>query len=109
MAKKIGVIYLRVRTVKPADISAERRPIDWKPVDINYACLEVQDEGTGIADADIDNLFDPFFSSKATGRGLGLPLVLGIVKAHAGAVEVDSAPGRGSVFRVFLPTNVRQL
>ena len=63
------------------------------------------DAGCGIADEDIEKLFDPFFSSKFTGRGLGLPVVLGIVKAHGGAVTVESEPGRGSIFRVFLPVS----
>ncbi len=98
-----GTIHLRVKTVSPAEISIERRPIGWQPKDDSYACLEVRDGGSGIAVEDMENLFDPFFSSKFAGRGLGLPLVLGIVRAHGGALEVESAPGQGSVFRVFLP------
>ena len=61
------------------------------------------DEGCGIADQDIEQLFDPFFSSKFIGRGLGLAVVLGIVRAHQGAITVESEAGRGSIFRVFLP------
>jgi CheY-like chemotaxis protein len=67
--------------------------------------MEVKDAGCGIADKDIEKLFDPFFSSKFTGRGMGLAVVLGIVKAHDGAVTVESEPGRGSAFRVFLPVS----
>ncbi len=99
-----GDIELIVRTVSPTDIpEACRYPIDWQPAATNYGCLEVRDTGCGIAEIDIDTLFDPFYSSKSDGRGLGLPVVLGIVKAHGGAVTVVSEVGRGSTFRVFLP------
>jgi PAS domain S-box-containing protein len=97
-------IHLSVKTVFSADIPATNRfPIDWQPQDNTYACLEVADAGCGIADKDIERLFDPFFSTKFTGRGLGLSVVLGIVRAHGGAVTVESEPGGGSVFRVFFP------
>ncbi|HEX2770047.1 MAG TPA: response regulator [Geobacteraceae bacterium] len=99
-----GAIHLAVKKVSPTDIPAANRfPIDWQPRDNDYACLEVADAGCGIADEDIEKLFDPFFSSKFPGRGLGLPVVLGIVRVHGGAVTVQSGPGRGSAFRVFLP------
>jgi nitrogen-specific signal transduction histidine kinase/CheY-like chemotaxis protein len=99
-----GAIHLTVRTVSSTDIPPVHRfPIDWEPRESTYACLEVADAGCGIADEDIEKLFDPFFSTKFTGRGLGLPVVLGIVRAHNGAVTVESDPDRGSVFRVFLP------
>ena len=99
-----GVVNLTVKTVSPADIPAWRRfPLDWRPRDNAYACLEVEDRGSGIAEEDIEKIFDPFFSSKFTGRGLGLPVVLGIARAHGGAVTVTTELGRGSTFRVFLP------
>ncbi|HEX2769197.1 MAG TPA: MASE1 domain-containing protein [Geobacteraceae bacterium] len=105
-----GAIHLAVNTVSPADIpAANRLPIDWQPSDNDYACLEVADAGCGIADEDNEKLFDPFFSSKFPGRGLGLPVVLGIVRAHRGAVTVESEPGRGSVFRVFLPLSEEEV
>ncbi|MEI6155405.1 MAG: ATP-binding protein [Deltaproteobacteria bacterium] len=63
------------------------------------------DTGGGIEDNDIEKLFDPFFSSKFVGRGMGLPAVLGIVRAHKGAITVESNPGRGSSFRIFFPVS----
>ena len=99
-----STIRVTVKTASRADIPKSHRfPIDWRPDDNAYGCLQVADEGCGIADQDIDQLFDPFFSSKFIGRGLGLAVVLGIVRAHHGAVTVESEAGRGSIFRVFLP------
>ena len=105
-ARKDGrsVIRVTVKRVSPADIPKSHRfPVDWHPHDSAYACMQVADEGCGIADQDVEQLFDPFFSSKFIGRGLGLAVVLGIVRAHQGAVTVESEAGRGSIFRVFLP------
>lgn len=101
-----GAVRLNVKTVSPAGIPAVKRfPLDWQPQDSAYACLEVTDAGCGIEDKDIENLFDPFFSSKFTGRGMGLAVVMGIVRAHGGIVTVESEPGRGSIFRVFFPVS----
>ncbi len=97
-------IHLGVKTVSRSDIPLEHRyPGGWQPADHTYACLELVDTGCGIVGSDIENLFDPFFSSKFTGRGMGLAVVMGIARAHGGAVTVESEPGQGSTFRVFLP------
>jgi len=94
MWERGGVILLAVKTVTPGDIpSVHRFPLDWQPEQSDYACLEVTDEGPGIAEQDLEKLFDPFFSTKFTGRGLGLPMVLGIVRAHGGCVTVESRLG----------------
>jgi signal transduction histidine kinase len=68
-----------------------------------YICLEVQDDGAGIERTVMPDLFDPFFSTKFTGRGLGLPAAAGVARAHRGAIEVVSTPRRGSIFRVYFP------
>jgi two-component system cell cycle sensor histidine kinase/response regulator CckA len=68
-----------------------------------YVVLEVEDTGCGIAENVLPRIFDPFFTTKFIGRGLGLSVVLGIVRGHSGALKVDSAPGGGTIFRVFLP------
>jgi two-component system cell cycle sensor histidine kinase/response regulator CckA len=105
-----GAIHLTIKTVSSAAIPAAHRfPAGWQPEDRAYACLEVADTCCGIADQDIENIFDPFFSTKFTGRGLGLPVVLGIVRAHRGAVVVESEPDRRSTFRVFLPLSDRKV
>jgi PAS domain S-box-containing protein len=102
-----GAIRLSVKTVSAEVIPPTHRvPPDWQPQDNAYACIEVTDTGCGIEDKDIETLFDPFFSSKFTGRGMGLAVVLGIARTYGGVVIVESEPGRGSTFRVCLPASI---
>jgi PAS domain S-box-containing protein len=99
-----GRIRLSLCTCAAADIPLKHRyPVNWQPAGQEYACLELADSGCGIAEADFEKLFDPFFSTKFTGRGLGLPVALGLVQAHDGAITVESVLGQGSVFRIYLP------
>jgi len=65
--------------------------------------VEVEDSGTGIEPADLDRVFNPFFSTKEGGTGLGLALTQKIVEDHGGSIDVRSAPGAGALFRIVLP------
>ncbi len=87
--------YLK-RTYLAADLAAG-----------TYVFLEVSDTGSGMAPEIRERIFDPFFSTKFVGRGLGLAATLGIVRGHQGALEVESTPSEGTVFRVLFPASDR--
>jgi PAS domain S-box-containing protein len=74
-----------------------------------YACLEVTDNGCGMDEATISRLFEPFYTTKFTGRGLGMSVVLGIIKSHDGALQLFSKLGQGTSFKVYLPALVNEL
>jgi signal transduction histidine kinase len=65
--------------------------------------FEVSDAGCGIPADTLERIFEPFYSTKFTGRGLGLAAVLGIVRGHGAFLSVDSEPGVGTTFRVYFP------
>ncbi|GFO62912.1 response regulator [Geomonas paludis] len=70
----------------------------------SYLCLEVSDDGCGMSEETRQRVFDPFFSTKFTGRGLGMSATIGIIRSHNGALQLSSTLGEGSSFRIFFPT-----
>ena len=99
-----GNITVEVGLIATEEIAEQSFvPPEWEPKEENYACLAVSDTGCGLDPANLENIFDPFFSTKFTGRGLGLPMVLGLVRAHGGAIAVQSQIGLGTCFRLFFP------
>jgi PAS domain S-box-containing protein len=80
-----------------SDLVASPRPAP------RYLALQVSDDGPGMDEATRAQIFDPFFSTKPNGHGLGLATVLGAARAHGGTVAVESTPGNGATFTVFLP------
>ncbi|HSG91186.1 MAG TPA: ATP-binding protein [Pseudomonadales bacterium] len=69
----------------------------------DWVVIEVTDDGPGMSEAVGERIFDPFYSTKEHGKGLGLAAVLGIVRGHEGLLQLESAEGAGTVFRVLLP------
>ena len=68
-----------------------------------FVVFAVEDGGEGMAEPTMARAFDPFFSTRFAGRGLGLAVALGVVRGHRGAIDVRSAPGRGTVVQLFFP------
>ena len=106
---KEGVITLRTGVVQPDELKDARFGTalnsDEAP-DTNpgpYVYLEVGDTGSGMTPDTLQRMFDPFFSTKFTGRGLGLAAVMGIVQNHHGLIRIRSELGGGTSFRVLFP------
>ena len=75
----------------------------------DYAWFEVVDDGGGLSDEVLSKMFDPFYSTKEFGSGLGLANVLGVLRAHFGSIRVRSSFGAGTSIRVYLPIDESEL
>jgi signal transduction histidine kinase len=91
-------------SAKLSDISGTHLfPNNWRSEADSFARLSVSDTGKGMDEETIDLIFDPFYSDKFTGRGLGLAVALGIVKSYGGCICVKSKAGQGTEVIIFLP------
>jgi len=97
--------HIDVRTgIQRVDADNAGRTVDGAEIEPGeYVFVEVADTGTGLLMADVSRIFEPFYTTKFVGRGLGLAATLGIIRAHRGAIIVDSEVGRGTTFKVLLP------
>jgi signal transduction histidine kinase len=70
----------------------------------NEVIVRITDTGCGIDPANMEKIFEPFFTTKEGGSGLGLLICYEIVQKHAGRISVESQPGKGTTFTIYLPT-----
>jgi PAS domain S-box-containing protein len=97
-----GNISIRIRNLQVRNAEVPALPKG------EYVCIEVHDQGIGISPQNLKRIFDPYFTTKKEGNGLGLASSYSIIKSHSGTITVDSAVGHGSAFRVYLPKSQQQ-
>jgi PAS domain S-box-containing protein len=106
-----AVLNLIINAIEAADSDGEvkirvnRSENDQSEEFEDEAIVEVSDKGHGISEEDLTRIFNPFFTTRDAGTGLGLPAVRRIARVHGGRVDVASAPGNGSTFTLHLPIN----
>ena len=102
---KSGRVCLRVGRGQPDPDTLSALAVRPSEPLVRAVFVEVTDDGVGMSEEELRKIFDPFYSTKFAGRGLGLATVAGIVRAHGGAIHVASVPGHGSTFTVYLPAS----
>lgn len=100
-----GTIIVRTGQVQADETLLARSRLLERPPAGPFVFLEVQDDGCGMTPEVQERLFDPFFTTKFAGRGLGMAVVLGVVRSLKGAIMVESRPGVGTTVRVYLPVS----
>jgi len=103
-----GRIFIETAHVPVPSAAKEHVPlsVDGYPVlSGDYAIFRIKDTGKGIDETTLAHIFEPFFSTKSQGRGLGLSAIQDIVRQHNGAIEIETAVGRGTVVTVYFPAS----
>ncbi|MFH1496862.1 MAG: response regulator [Verrucomicrobiota bacterium] len=104
-----GLVTIQTGRVTVSPDYLQRFAINEHLSEGDYVTLEITDNGSGMSPETQARIFDPFYTTKFTGRGLGLAAVLGIMRGHKGAIKVYSEPGRGTTFKLLLPTTRKEL
>ena len=104
-----GLIRVTAGRMDPADIRGMHLVTDARPRGKELVHITVEDTGCGMSPEIRDRIFEPFYTTRKMGRGLGLAAVIGIVRAHGGGLELESVLGEGARFRIILPTTSRPI
>ncbi len=100
-------VTTHAQQLTPEDLSTEFRGQDLQPG--SFVILQVSDTGCGMSPDVQARIFDPFYTTKATGRGLGLSAVLGILRGHRAGLKVDTWPGQGTMFSIYFRASTQPL
>lgn len=100
-----GTVTVSTMVLHCSEEYLRRNSVLYDAPEGEYACLEVSDTGCGMSEDTVSKLCDPFFTTKFAGRGLGMSAVLGIMKAHKGALLIESTPGMGTTIRALFPVS----
>ena len=106
-----AVLNLIINAIEAVDgdgeveIRVARSQADQAEDFVDQAIVEVSDDGRGISEEDLSRIFNPFYTTRPSGTGLGLPAVRRIARAHGGSVKASSVLGKGSAFTLYLPIN----
>jgi signal transduction histidine kinase len=103
IVSRVGTVTIATGVMLCDDTTLEGLVLNEKLPAGRYAYLEVADDGCGMTPTVRSRMFDPFYTNKIRGQGMGLSVVLGVARAHSGGVVVESVPDHGSVFRVIFP------
>lgn len=98
-----GVIHIKVDN----RLIMEDSSLPLKPG--TYICIAIKDNGTGIPPEMLPDIFDPYFTTKEMGKGLGLTTAFSIIKRHDGFIQVESPPGQGTTFSIYLPASEKKV
>lgn len=89
--------------------AAARKDAGLPMEDTDYVKISIRDSGEGIREEYLGRIFDPYFTTKKKGRGLGLPSVYSVIRKHYGYIYGDSKPGDGTVFHIYLPASKKEI
>lgn len=103
-----GEIRVRLKKIRFSSAAPQKDHLGQKIPAGSYVCLEVADTGCGMSEEVMRRLFEPFYTTKFTGRGLGMSATLGIINGHKGALQLVSQPGQGTTFTVYLPADSKE-
>jgi CheY-like chemotaxis protein len=91
--------------LKAENLILSSQEIVGLPAPTKFVQISVEDNGVGITSENLPKIFDPYFTTKTNGNGLGLATCYSIIKRHDGYIMVDSTPGQGTIFRIYLPAS----